>query len=282
MKFKAVMMDFDGTITSKGSAVPSKKMTKKLIELAKKMPIAFCTGRQLESFEKHGLNVILEQIPVKDRKEILSNIFLMGENGSMGYYFDKKIGKYKEFYRAKWPNELITKAKLKRILSPQIEEFGEIYNSHRVVVVIRAHHTEESLIEDVYVRSAEILKICKKFFSQYKNPEKYVHLGDSGIGVILCPAKGDKDNGSKEFAKFLAKKRGMKFSKNLKEILVIGDSAKKGGNDYYFLQGKYGTPFTVGHYDEKLKYPQPVLNDKGKRLMHATGTFYLLEHIFQF
>ena len=52
MKFKAVMMDFDGTVTNKDSVVPSKIMTKKLIEMARKMPIAFCTGRQLESFKK--------------------------------------------------------------------------------------------------------------------------------------------------------------------------------------------------------------------------------------
>jgi hydroxymethylpyrimidine pyrophosphatase-like HAD family hydrolase len=281
MKFKAVMMDFDGTVTAKGSVVPSKKMIKKLIELARKMPIAFCTGRQLESLEKRGLNMIIEQIPVKERADILSNIFLMGENGSMGYYFDKKLGKYKEFYRAKWPDELITKAKLKKILAPRIEKFGEIINLHRVVVVMRAHHIDGiTPIEEVYAESAEMLKICEEFFGQYKNYEKYMHIGDSGIGVILCPAKGDKDNGTKEFARFLSAKRGMKFSKNLKDILVIGDSAKKGGNDYYFLQGKYGTPFTVGYYDKKLKYPQPVLNNQGKRLLHATGTLSLLEHSF--
>lgn len=278
MKFKAVMMDFDGTVTNKGSVIPSKIMIEKLIELARKMPIAFCTGRQLESFQKRGLNAILSQIPTKERGDILSNIFLMGENGSMGYYFDKKTGKYKEFYRAKWPNKLITKAKLKKILSPKIEKFGEIINVHRVVIVMRAHHVEETPVKEVYAKSAEMFKICEKFFSQYRNYEKYMHIGDSGIGVILCPAKGDKDNGTREFARFLAKKRGMKFSKTLKEILVIGDSAKKGGNDYYFLQGKYGTPFTVGYYDKKLKYPQPVLNNKGKRLLYATGTLWLLEH----
>ena len=50
-KFKAAMFDFDGTVTEKGSIAPSAEMAKFLYELACRMPIAFCTGRQKSSFE---------------------------------------------------------------------------------------------------------------------------------------------------------------------------------------------------------------------------------------
>lgn len=274
------MMDFDGTVTKKGSVFPSKKMIHILIETAKKMPIAFCTGRQLESFLKRGLSAILKEIDPSEKKDILSNMFLVGENGSMGYFFDKKIGKYKEFYRAKWPDRFLTKKKFKKMIEDKIVDYGELINEHRVVIVMRAHHTELSPIRDVYGKSAKIFEVCEKSLTEYgKNYEKYLHLGDSGIGVIVCPAKGDKDAGIEKFAKFLTKKRGIKFSKNFKEILVIGDSAKKGGNDYYFLQGRYGSPFTVGYYDKKLSFPKPVLDSKRKRLLHDRGTIHLLDNI---
>lgn len=281
MKFKAVMMDFDGTVTKKGSVFPSKKMIQTLIATARKMPIAFCTGRQLESFLKRGLSAILKEIPPSEKKEILSNIFLMGENGAMGYYFDQKTGKYKEFSRAKWPDKFLKKSQLKKMIEDKIANYGELINEHRVIVVMRAHHLDNTPIKEVYEKSAKMFEICDKSLFEYnKNYEKHLHLGDSGIGVIVCPAKGDKDNGIEKFAKFLAKKRGMKFGKKFKEILVIGDSAKKGGNDYYFLQGKYGTPFTVGSYDKKTEYPSPVFNADKKRLLHEDGTIYLLDNIF--
>lgn len=281
MIFKAIMMDFDGTITKKGSVVPSEPMIKKLIELAKTTPIAFCTGRQLESFQKRGLGEILKLIPKKDKKIILGNMFLIGENGSIGYFFDIRANKYKEFYRAKWPTRFIRKEKLKKFLADKIEKYGEIINVHRVVIVMRAHHLDDTPIKEVYGKSTKMFYICKKILKNYDESfEKYLHIGDSGIGVIICPADGDKDTGIKKFSEFLARKRGFKFEGNLREILVIGDSARKGGNDYYFLKGKYGTPFTVGYYDPKTKYPSPVKNSKNKRLLYDKGTFYLLEHNF--
>ncbi|MDD3862225.1 MAG: hypothetical protein PHP74_05080, partial [Candidatus Gracilibacteria bacterium] len=225
MKFKAVMMDFDGTITEKGSIFPSKKMINTIIETARKMPVAFCTGRQLESFQRRGLGAIVKEIPPSEEKEILENIFLIGENGSMGYFFDKKTGKYKEFYRAKWDDDFLTKRNLRKMIGEKIEEYGEVINEHRVIVVMRAHREDDSPIEEIYAKSKKMFEICDETLSEYnKNYEKYLHLGDSGIGVIICPAKGDKDSGIEKFAKFLEKKRGMKFSKKFKEIMVIGDS----------------------------------------------------------
>lgn len=276
------MMDFDGTITEKGSAVPSEKMAKILIKTAKKVPVAFCTGRQLESFKKHGLVELVKYIPKKELNSVLKNIFLIGENGSIGYFFDTGIGDYKEFYRAKWPDKLIKKEKLMKDLSGKIAEFGEVINMHRVVLVMRAHNELEKIpIDLVYERSKKIYKIVQEYLEKLdKNYEKYLHIGDSGIGVIVCPANGDKDNGTRKLGQFLRKTQSMKFSKNYKEILVIGDSQQKGGNDYYFLNGKYGTPYTVGENYKKSKYPHGVYNEKRKRLLHEKGTISLMNKYF--
>lgn len=273
------MMDFDGTITEKGSAAPSEKMAKLLIATAKKVPVAFCTGRQLESFKKHGLVELVKYIPKKDLDSVLKNVFLIGENGSIGYFYDTKIHDYKEFYRTKWPDRLIKKEKLMKDLAPKIAKFGEVINVHRVVLVMRAHNELDGItpINLVYERSTEMFKIVQKYLEKLnKNYGKHLHIGDSGIGVILCPANGDKDNGIKKLGQFLKKTRGVKFCKNYRGILVIGDSHHKSGNDYYFLNGKYGTPYTVGENDVKSRYPLQVYNYNKKKLLHSKGTMYLI------
>ena len=48
------------------------------------------------------------------------------------------------------------------------------------------------------------------------------------------------------------------------------------GNDYSFLNGIYGTAYTVGFYDTSLDSPRPVM-DFEKRLLHSGGTRFLLE-----
>jgi hypothetical protein len=162
-----------------------------------------------------------------------------------------------------------------------IEKFGEVLNNHRIVAVSTARYHTQLPINEVYWYSEKIYKEVIKFLKKI-NPkyEKFVHVGNSGIGVIVCPANADKDRGIIEFAKFLKRKRGLKIGKNAREILVIGDSARKGGNDYYFLKGEYGTPFTVGAFEEKRKYPKVARDSSGKRLMHEKGTRYLLKKYF--
>jgi hydroxymethylpyrimidine pyrophosphatase-like HAD family hydrolase len=285
MQFKAAMFDFDGTITERGAYCPSKKVAFALCDLAKKIPIAFCTGRQLESFEKRGLTTLLEIIKPKDRESFLKNLFLFAENGAIGYAFDLKKNKFKPFHKVGWPNHFINKKKLKKILSDAIKEYGEVYeNAHRIVIVMRTnlHDYEDKNIDDVYKLSDKIYAITVKILKKInKNYEKSVHIGNSGIGVLVCPANGDKDAAIHCFAKFLQRKRKIKFSKNAREILVMGDSPQNGGNDYYFLSGKYGTPFTVGYLNKKLKLLKPVFNENGKRLLNEKGTFYMIKSLLK-
>ncbi len=282
MQYKAVMMDYDGTVTEKGQPIPPKEMLDKIIRMTEKIPVAFCTGRQLESFEKHGLKTIIENIEASKRVDVLKNIFLIAENGSMGYFFNKNTQEYEEFYRVGWPDNFVKKSQLMEQLQEEISDYGKVYSVHRVVLVMGAHF-EDRDIEKTYKRSAEIHRIVEQKLSAIDPEfEKYLHIGDSGIGVIVCPANGDKDTGIKRFAEFLSDTRGIHFDSKASEILVIGDSAKKGGNDFYFLQGKYGTPYTVGDHEDPLNPPSPVLSKSGKRLFHVDGTISLLDNIFPF
>ena len=71
-----------------------------------------------------------------------------------------------------------------------------------------------------------------------------------------------------------------KINKDTGEILVAGDNPQKGGNDYYFLNGKYGTPFTVGFDPENgAEFPLKVFDKSEKQLLNRDGTLYLLNLI---
>lgn len=286
---KAAMFDFDGTVTEKGVYSPSQEMADTLVKLAQKMPIAFCTGRQLESFVNHGLKTLIEEINPKMLNPFLENLCLMAENGSIGYYFDIKKNQFEEFYRIPWPSDFVDKGKLIKMLEEAIKDYGYLhhspeYPSHRVSIVLTtllaSIPPEKRDINEVYGLSDKIfektIEVLEKIDPNY---EKFLHIGNSGIGVLITPANGDKDTGIKKFAEFLKEKRNISFDENFKEILVVGDSHQRSGNDYYFLKGQRGTPFTVGEAAIEEPYPKPVLDESGKRLLNSEGTIYLINSI---
>lgn len=273
------MFDFDGTITNKGVAVPSPKMARTIIETTKKVPVAFCTGRQLKSFKKHGITEFLKYLKKDEVVPFFKNLFLISENGAFGYFYDSEKGRFMPFYRAKWPDKFISRRSFKIRWGKEIKNFGE-FLTHKIIVVttIKNHHNLP--IDKVYAASDKLYKMCHEFLSKIsKNYEKYLHIGNSGLGILVGPAKADKDMGIKRFAQFLSRKRGLKFGREIREILVIGDSAIKSGNDYYFLRGEYGIPYTVGSYDKSKKFPKPTFDKMKKRLLHEKGTTYLLENL---
>lgn len=281
--FKAAMFDFDGTITEKGVYYPSQEMADVLVNLANKMPIAFCTGRQLESFERHGLAILLEEIDEKKREGFLKNLHLMAENGSMGYYFKPETQKFEEFYRAKWPSNFVEKADLMAELDEAVKGLGSLYyEAHRIVIVVRTrlNDVEGRNVDEIYELSNQIEKVIRGVLEQI-SPDygDYLHVGNSGIGVLVCPADGDKDTGIRKFAEYLKEARGYEFGPEAREILVVGDRPMPGGNDEYFLNGKYGTAYSVGGLVDGQAWPKPVIDDVGKRLVHEGGTKFLLREI---
>ncbi len=279
--YKAAMFDFDGTVTPKGHYEPSPEMVRLLLETARKMPIAFCTGRQLESFLKHGYNYLMEGM--KDGEDCLENIFLFGENGSVGYYYDLEKADFEQFYEVEWPESFYPKEEFKTLLAEAVKDYGELYyNAHKVAIVMRTklHSTPDRNIEDVYDLSHKIYETTYELLQRLKPDfEDYLHIGNSGIGVIVCPAKGDKDMGIKKFAEYLKTERQLSISDDAREILVVGDSPERSGNDHYFLAGKYGTPFSVGALCEGQKYPMGVYAKEGKRLLHDHGTSCLIRDL---
>lgn len=276
--FKAGLFDFDGTLTEKGEFQPPAELAAALVSLAKKMPIAFCTGRQLESFEAHGLNLLMEEIEESERLAFLGNICLIAENGSVGYFYNLEKMEFEEFYRGVWPEEFIARDELKRLLTEEIRDIGTVYDAHRVVVVMRSELYGSDNIEGIYALSQEIFDradaLLRKFSSDY---EKHLHLGNAGIGVLVCPADSDKDFGIKMFAEYLRRGRGLELAEPYREIFAIGDSPAAGGNDHYFLSGRYGTPFNVGLEEKENLALNDVLAADGGRLKHSQATLKFVQ-----
>jgi hydroxymethylpyrimidine pyrophosphatase-like HAD family hydrolase len=283
MNFQAVMLDFDGTITEPGVYEPLPDMASALFEASQKVPVSFCTGRQLESFLDHGLNFILAAMPRQKHLPFLRNLHLIAENGSIGYYFDPNKEEFVEFFRVKWPTHFIDRDFLMKELEREIAEFGDLYyNAHRVIIVMRTnlHRDPNRTFEAVSALSDKIYDCSRDYMMRVDpNYSQYLNIGNSGIGVLLCPSNGDKDNGIKMFAQYLSDTQGTQFaSDEAREILVIGDRPKPCGNDHMFLKGLYGTPYTVGNIVEGAEYPYIVEKD-GQRLVHTEGTKFLLSSL---
>ena len=101
--------------------------------------------------------------------------------------------------------------------------------------------------------------------------DEHFLIQDSGIGCLIIPAESGKGKAVKRWAKHL--------KIPLKDILVIGDQPLKGENDEEFLNGHFGTSFTVGHQSHNT-YPLPVLDERGRKLRGPEGTEYLLKALF--
>jgi HAD superfamily hydrolase (TIGR01484 family) len=281
--FKAAMFDFDGTLTEKGFNYPSQDVVDALVALSQKIPIGFCTGRQLESFERRGLSKILECVNDEERPRFLENLYLFSENGAIGYDYNPAIKNFEKIYEAEWPNEFIEREKLRTILNEAVKEYGGIlYDAHEIVVVMgtKFYHEDMPAIDKVYEFAGKIYDITLKVLEGI-NPDyaKYVHVGNSGIGVIVGPANSDKDEAIERFGQFLSKTRGLEFGEGYREILTVGDSAQAGGNDYYFLSGRFGTPYSVGDVLPDNPLLQTVRDDKGRRVLNAKGTLELIREL---
>jgi len=276
-KFKVAMFDYDGTLTNPGVWEVDKEIALAIGRLlVKNFPVAVCTGRQIESFEKR-FGEMIGSIRNEFGDEVLVNLYLLAENGAVGYEYKK--GKWEMFYIAKWPEE-IPRDDFEKKLYELVKDKAEIL-SHLVPIVIAPLGRLYMKFEDIKKKSAEIFRIAKKFIKKY-GAEDYLHIGDSGLGCLICPADGDKDSAIKVFYEFLKGKKGVKFEEDstCREILVAGDNPQKGGNDYYFLNGKYGTPFTVGFDPENgAEFPLKVFDKSEKQLLNRDGTLYLLNLI---
>mgnify|MGYP001614701316 CR=1 FL=1 len=147
----------------------------------------------------------MKEIEPGQRRLFLQNLFLFAENGAIGYDFNTEKEIFEEFYRVDWPEEFIKKEVLKENLREAIKDYGDVYDdAHRVVIVMRTNAHTDGDVEKVYRLSDKLyeitLKMCRNFSQEW---EKFLHIGNSGIGVIVGPANGDKDFAITKFAELL-------------------------------------------------------------------------------
>lgn len=230
MKYKAVMFDIDGTLTELGERVIPDFLVAKLNELTRSgVSCAVCSGR-------HHSESILDRLKVDSPEKWV----LITENGAAGYSF--KNGSWNEFYRIPWPSGTILKDELADILQKRMT-FSRFFNNLSTII-FRPDVPLEASATEVATKCDEYDSIVKKIFKEMNITG--LHISNSRIGIIIGPENGDKDAGVLEFAKFLG-------ISDTKEIVCIGDQPNKGYNDHYFLNGKYGTPFTVKGPKDTLK-----------------------------
>gem|GEM_PF-734743 len=312
-KFKAAMFDYDGTLTERGVWVVDDEIAGRMGELLRVgFPIAVCTGRQLNSFAGR-FRVTFDYIREKFGDEAVRNLYLLAENGAVGYEFKASASGpsasgasaedgWEMFYMAKWPEE-VPKEDFESRLYALLKDKVEIL-THHVPIVLAPLGRQKMTIDELNVASLEVFKITSDFMQTYeavggsgeagkaglkKTAADFLHIGDSGLGCLVCPAEGDKDSAIRVFWEFLKEHgvRGVNFSEKsvadggaCREIMVAGDSPQKNGNDYYFLNGRYGTAFSVGGDPEPgSEWPVVVVDEQGRRLLNSDGTLYLLNKL---
>ncbi len=285
MQFKAVMFDYDGTVTDDGHFAPPQDLVDEIARVAQDFPISFCTGRNVDSFVRRGIKSFVEMVPEELKEGLYKNLFLVAENGCVGYTFDPEKMAFDEFYEVEWPEKFVGRERMAAELSEAVRDYGELFeNAHKCAVVFRTnlYGSETELIKKVNELSDNIYRVVIEYLSNISpNYSEYFHVGNSGIGVLIIPADGDKDTGIKKFVQHLSENRNMTFEKDYRDVLVIGDRPDKGGNDEHFLNGKYGTPYTVGKIGPGPDFPLTVTDPEGTRLLHTRGTKHLLQKYFR-
>ena len=274
-KYKAAAFDVDGTLTEIAEHGIPDFINEALTKLALQFPIAICTGRRLEhattkieSIYKAGL----------DTEFIKSRIYMLCENGSVGYFYDLESAEYVEFYRIPYP---YTKKHMENMYEDIKNKLGYKMDSsfcNETSMVFQAENVNDpdkvALNERSYELALEIVKIAAEH-----DTENLLRVATAGIGVIIFPKFGDKKDAVFKWAELL-KDRGYVMGNELRELFVVGDMPGPLGNDKTFLDGSYGTAFTVGDLVKSSKWPVPVFDlTTEQRMIGPKATFKLLEQL---
>ena len=266
------MFDIDGTLTEIGSNEIPIPLAKKLAELSLRMPLAFATGRNLNHIAgKMDQILVHSQDPETTRK----NWYVICENGAAGFFYNS--GNYDEFYRINWDENLINRTELQKALEKGLEDLIDSMELRTTQFLIRPKK-DGLTIAEINNLAAKITEISRQILAKFPNSDQFEVL-DSSIAVHVSPKNANKDQGILHFAQFLEEKFGFDVGEKAKNIMIVGDQAAEGRNDYALLKGDYGTPFTVGDWDSESKWPLTVL-DGGKILTGPMATLYLLENSF--
>ncbi len=277
--YAGCLFDVDGTLTVRGDEFIPDFLQKELAWLALKVPVGICTARKFE----HAYQKIA---PIFEQKEnalsanlVQENFVMICENGCIGYLFDIQMEKYLEFFRVDWPYDEQNFRKLFEYLRKILKAKLDFAFTCEVSMIFRPKNGDDPDREALAQRAAELATVISLELKKF-DPKNLLDLGDSGTGVTVFPKNGNKENGTIEFAKLLRKNSDVSISADCREIIVVGDQPVYPGNDTTFLDGRYGTSFTVGKIHPENISPLPVFDDNGKILGGPDGTSKLLHSLF--
>lgn len=261
-KFKAVAFDIDGTLTNLAKITIPQKLLIKLGDLIGKVPIAICSGRDIDHIKNKVEQICSASYKEKSGRE---KYFVICENGASSYAFNCKTNEYKEIFRIPWPDEVISMDAMVSLLKKKFP-FKLVVKAREGSIILHFHAWLYVIPKLIFHMSALALFAIKHLLKK-EGLDKYFEVQDSGIGNIIIPKESGKGKAIKRWSEYL----GIA----LKDIAVIGDMPGDGKNDSEFLCGRYGVAFTVGKSTDRI-YPLPVYNKEGRRLYGPHGTLELL------
>lgn len=255
-KFKAAAFDIDGTLTKLAHTTIPKKLLLKLVETAKKIPLAICSGRDIDHIKNKFTDL------TKSSKAF----FIISENGGAAHLYNSKTKSYTQLFSIPWPDKIITSLELTHLLNKKLPWKIQVKSRDHSIVIY--YPPIFYIFPALIVHLSKFLAASTRRIIKKEGYENYFDVEDSGIGTIIIPKQSGKGKAIKKLAKYL------KIPIN--DFLVVGDMPEPGKNDAEFLSGKYGTAFTVGNQTHKT-FPLPVYNEAGKKLRGPEGTLSLLQ-----
>lgn len=281
--YVAAMFDIDGTLTEMGQQEIPFQLRQTLVSVSAHIPVALCSGRKVEGILKK-LEEILEAAPEEKRERLRAQWTFFLENGAIGVRYNPSTKTHERFYEFLWPEKKMAQKKVAALLEqsmPTIDPCEIRMNECNVGVypLKRATYTPEYLAAITAEMATQMRQQLRTW--PYAND---FHVIDSGVAVHVMQTFPDKDFAIEQFGQWLRKERGLSIGLKAREILVVGDQPGPGFNDEKFLEGKWGTPFTVGtHLLAQTEYPIPVFSeDQGlsQRLVGPEATQHLLQRVF--
>jgi hydroxymethylpyrimidine pyrophosphatase-like HAD family hydrolase len=275
-EYTGCLFDIDGTLTVFGDEYIPAFMLQLLADLSLQVPMAVCTARKLsQAYEKLATLFPHATNPLSCQAQWV----MICENGAVGYRFDTDKKEYVEFHRIPYPYTEEQRGSLFEKVRKALEGKLSIAFMNEVTLVFRPLKTDDPDREALSARSHELAMTIHEILAS-SDPKGALKIGDSGMGVSIFPAAGDKEQGTIAFAKYLASSRGILVGPNLKELVCVGDQPLPYGNDESFLDGRFGTPFTVGEAHPEHLLPLPVFDpSSGKVLKGPEGTASLLHQL---
>ena len=274
--FSGCLFDIDGTLTIQGEEYIPAFAQEPLAKLAMKVPVAVCTARSIHHAQESLMAVFTR---ASDPKYCQANWVIICENGGTGYYFDPQKNGYVEFFKIPYPYPEEIKERIFGRIKGSLEGKTGVAKMDEVSMSFRP-------INYVSGAAAEVSKSCSEMEEiviqtlRMVDPKNVLRASNSGSGVNVYPYNGDKEHGTIEFAKYLRETRGINIGEFARELVVVGDQPQPEGNDESFLNGKYGTPFTVGFRHPENIDPLPVYDPAdGKILTGPEGTISLINQL---